>query len=254
MASWYDPFGVTDMLNPNVKDPSKKAMPYLEQIPGATAPYYSPYISRGQTAFYQMSDEANKLKQGLPELQKQYGSLAGMGPEVQNQYLQLMKDPTAMMNQIGAGYQASPGYQYQVDQATNAANRAGAAGGMLGSPEEQAYLAKDVSGLANQDYYNYLNQALGQYGIGLQGSTNLYGLGLKGEQGLYDTGLGLMGDVSKYGYGASNEYANMLANNLASMANLQYAGSANQNTAKSGMYGGLMGLGGAALMSPWLFA
>lgn len=251
MASWYDPFGVTDMLNTGGSDPSKKAMPYFKQIPGQTAPYYDPYISRGQTSFYQMTDEAKKLMQGLPDLQKQYGSLTGMGPEVQNQYMNLIKDPTSIMNQIGEGYQASPGYQYQVDQATNAANRAAAAGGMLGSPEEQSYLAKDITGLANQDYYNYMNQALGQYGTGLQGATNLYGLGLQGQQGLYNQGLNLLEQGTKYGYGASQDYANMLANNLASMGNLQYAGGANQNMARSGMYGGLMGLAGSAL--PFMF-
>jgi len=206
-------------------DPSKDAMNYLNQIPGTIKPYYDPYITAGQGA--------------LTDLQKQYQSLTGMGPTVQNQYLKLIQDPTAMMNQIGSGYTASPGYQYQVDQATQQANKAAAAGGMLGSPSEQQYVANTTNQLANQDYYNYLNHALSQYNTGLSGAT-----------GLYNTGLGIESDINHMGYNASDTLAQSLANNLASQANLSYAGAANQNAAKSGLWGGLTGMGTAAMFAP----
>ncbi len=205
-------------------DPSKNAMNYLNQIPGTIKPYYDPYITAGQGA--------------LTDLQNQTKSLTGMGSTVQNQYMKLMQDPTFMMNQIGSGYSASPGYQYQVDQATQQANKAAAAGGMLGSPQEQQYVANTTNQLANQDYYNYMNQALGQYNTGLTGAT-----------GLYNTGLGLESDINKMGYNASDQLAQSLSNNLASQANLSYAGGANQNAGMSGLWGGAMGA--AAQMYPW---
>lgn len=100
-------------------------------------------------------------------------------PELQQQFMQLLQDPTAMMKQIGAGFQASPGYQYNVDQATQAAMQSGAASGMAGSPAVQEALAKNISGLASQDYNQYMQQALGQYGMGLQGEGSLASMGLQ---------------------------------------------------------------------------
>lgn len=231
-----------DIFGSGAKDPSKGAMKYLNQIPGTISPYYQPYINAGQGALNSLTDQSKQLTDLLPQLMSQYSSLSGMGPDVQAQYMKLMQDPTAVMNQIGQGYQASPGYNYQVSQATNAANKAAAAGGMLGSPQEQASLAHDITGMANQDYYNYINKGLSQYNTGLQGATGLFNTGLQGQQGLYNQGINILGDLNKYGYGASNELANALSNNLASMAQLKYAGGANQNMANSGAMSGIMGL------------
>lgn len=177
------------------EDPSKDAMPYLQQIPSAIQPYYQPYIDAGNQAL----------------------------PTLEQQYQMLINDPTAMMTMIGNSYTASPGYQYNVNQATNAANNAAAAGGMLGSPAEQENLAKSISGIASQDYNTYMNQALGQYGLGLQG-----------EQGL-----------NQMGYNANIGYANQLADVLNSEANLSYSGAANQNANKGALWGDLTKIGAA---------
>lgn len=164
-------------------NPADAAMPYLDQIKGQMSKYLDPYFNAGKSA--------------LDMTQGQYGKL--------------INDPTFMMNQIGKGYQASPGYQWQVGQATNAANNAAQAGGMVGSPQEQQELAGTVNGLANQDYYNYLNQALGQY----------------------QQGLGGMQDISHMGLNAGTSMAENLAQMLMSMANMSYAGAQNSN-----MHGG----------------
>lgn len=179
------------------QNPSDAANPYLDQITGKVSPYFQPYINAGQ--------------QALPQLQQQYG--------------QMISDPTAMMRQIGSGYQASPGYQWQVDQATKAANQAGAAGGMLGSPQEQQQLAGTVGNLANQDYYNYLNQGLGQYNQGLSG----------------------MGNMAQLGYGAGKDLSSIINDQMTNQAQLAYAGQNSANQSKGGMFGGMGGLlGGAA--------
>ena len=87
-------------------NPFSGSMDYLNQIPGTITPYYNPYIQAGGRSL-------NTLE---------------------NTYNQLLQNPGQTMNQIGSGFQASPGYQYNVQQATNAANQAAAAGGMASRP------------------------------------------------------------------------------------------------------------------------
>jgi hypothetical protein len=188
----WNPFDSEDYENP-----ADAAMPYLEKIPGAVQPYYQPYIDTG----------TESLK------------------TLQDQYNMLLNDPTIMMSKIGSSYTASPGYQYNVDQATAAANNAAAAGGYLGSPAEQENLAKQISGIASQDYDTYMNQALAQYGLGLQGTQGL----------------------NQMGYNASTGYAGILDDLYKSEANLSYAGQANQNAHSASGINNLMTLGGAAV-------
>ena len=41
-------------------------------------------------------------------------------PTLQEQYKQLLSDPGSVMSRLGAGYQRSPGYQYNADAAMRA--------------------------------------------------------------------------------------------------------------------------------------
>jgi hypothetical protein len=174
------------------KNPAESAQPYLDQVPQTVSPYYEPYSQAGQ--------------QSLGTLQGQYSGL--------------VNDPAAKLSSIGSNFKQSHGYEWQVGQATNAANSAAAAGGMLGSPQEQQQLASTVSGLANQDYYNYLNQALGLYNTGLTGESN----------------------IMQTGYGAGNTLAQTLSGNLQNQAGLAYSGQANENENQGGLRGGLGGM------------
>lgn len=170
------------------EDPSKGAMGYLEQIPGVITPYFQPYVNAGTTAL----------------------------PMLMEQITKLVNDPAAIMQMLGSGFQESPGYDYQVQQATQAANQAAAAGGMVGSPMEQQQLASSIMGMANQDYYNYLNHIM-----------KLYGGGMKG-----------LGGLTKLGYKAGSTLATDLANVLESQADLSYKAARGQNLAKAGLFGG----------------
>lgn len=176
----------------NYQNPADAGMPYLNQIGQMLPGYFNPWINAGKSA--------------LPQLQQQYG--------------QLLNNPGGVMNRMGAGFQQSPGYQFQTQQALNAANRAAAAGGMAGSPMEQQNIAGTVNQMANQDYYNYLNRAMG----------------------LYDQGLSGMNDMSHMGLSASSNLGEDLASALMSQAQLAYAGAANQNQAQQGSMGGIGGL------------
>lgn len=173
-------------------NPANSAMPYFNQATGALQSAFNPYIQAGNTA--------------LPQLQSQYG--------------QLMNNPGGMVNKFGSSFHQSPGFNFQVNQATGAANRAAAAGGMAGSPMEQQSLASTVNGLANQDYYNYLNHAMSAYGMGLQGEGNL----------------------ANMGFGASRSLGEDLANAYMNQGNLAYAGQVNQNEAEAGKWPALFGM------------
>jgi hypothetical protein len=176
-------------------NPANAAMPYLNGIQGQISPYYQPYIDAG--------------KNSLNPLMGQYNSL--------------ISDPGARMNQIGAGFDQSPGYRFNLQQALQGSNSAAGAGGMLGSPMHQQQSATLAHNLANQDYGDYMNRATGYYNQGLGGMNNMANMGMN----------------------AGNELAQALANIQMSQAGMAYSGQNNQNAANQNMLGNLIGLGGA---------
>lgn len=206
----------------NWQNPANSAMPYLNQMMPNITPYFDPYINAGA--------------QALPQLQQQYGQDLSQGNNLRSQYSQMMNNPGGVMNRIGSGFQQSPGYQFQTQQAMGAANRTAAAGGMLGTPAEQQSIAGTVGGLANQDYYNYLNHGMQMYGQGLQGEQGMYNQGIQGNQ-----------DMTHMGLGASNSLTDDVMSQYMSQANLAYAGTSDQDQNKGGSGGSGSGmLGGAA--------
>ena len=177
-------------------NPADAAMPYLNQIPGQVKPYLSPFFEAGKNA---------------------------LGP-LQDQYNSLLSDPGSRMNQIGESYQQSPGFRSAMEQALMAGNHASAAGGMAGSPQSQYQQMQMATGLANQDYNNWMHNALGMYGQGLQGEQGMAGMGLNAGQSLADT----------------------ISQTLAQQANMAFRGQQENNSAHNSLLGGLGRLGGAA--------
>lgn len=208
------------------KNPADKAKPYLDQVPGQVGQYYSPYINAGG--------------QALGRNQNEYNSLLGGRGDLQNILMQLLKNPGDFYNQIGKGYQESPGYQFRRDQGLNAINNAAAAGGLAGSQQHQQQAGQLAGNLAEEDYQRYLQQVLGLFGQGLEGTGNLYERGLRGNE-----------ELNRLGYGASGDLAKTIYDNLQSQANLAYAGQENQNQydqARRGSRNSLIGSGiGAGL-------
>lgn len=186
------------------KNPANSAMPYLNQIPGKTQGFQQPFFDAGKSA--------------LGSLQEQYGNI--------------FKDPGGFMNQMGQSYQQSPGFKSAMEQALMAANHAAAAGGMAGSPQSQYEQMQTATGLANQDYNNWLDKTLG-----------LYGQGLSGEQGM--AGMGQQ---------AGQSMADMIAQTLAQQGNLAFQGQAQQNQNQKDMFGNIAKGVGAAVGSGNPFA
>lgn len=174
-----------------------QAMGYYNQIPDILKQYLKPYVDRGNAVY----------------------------PSLQQHTDQLLNDPGRLLNHLSQGYQQSPGYQFQVNQAQQASNRASAAKGMLGSPMQQQQIAGTVNGLANQDFNQYLSQVLG-----------LHGQGLNNEQGIYNNGAN-----------ASHSLGENLSNALMSQGNLAYSNANNQNQSNQQLLGMLLGLAGGFL-------
>ncbi|MGB8806428.1 MAG: hypothetical protein WCC83_01085 [Candidatus Rickettsiella isopodorum] len=182
--------GIGDLFGGN--NAGDQAMGYYNQIPDILKQYLKPYADRGNAVY--------------PSLQKDTD--------------QLLNDPGGLLNHLSQDYQQSPGYQFQVNQAQQASNRASAAKGMLGSPMQQQQMAGTVNGLANQDFNHYLSHVLG-----------LYGQGLNSEQGIYNNGAN-----------ASRSLGENLSSALMSQGNLAYSNATNQNQSNQQLLGMLLGL------------
>lgn len=205
------------------KNPQDDANDYLNQIPGEMSNYYGPYINAGNQALGAMGNQISSLLGGGSSLMGSYGSM--------------LSNPAGYMNSIGAGYQESPGYQAQLNQGLQAADNAAAAGGYTGSPENQYYDATVAESLANKDYYNYLDHALGVSKTGASGLQSMYNTGFKGLE-----------DVNNMGFQASSDMAQSLAQMLNEQAQLAYSSDINDNQRRGKMMGDAASLGAMALM------
>lgn len=137
-------------------------------------------------------------------------------------------------------FQAGPGYQFAMDQGTQAALRGASAGGMLNSGNTLTALTQFGQGLANQEYGGWLDRLSGMSSQGLQaaggqaqGYTNLGNL----YQGTAGDRLGLESTVTQGLMGANNQWAQ---------------GKEAQNSAKGGFLKGLVS-GGLKLATGGLF-
>lgn len=178
------------------KNPANAADAYLADIPGTYHQYLDPYAHEGTADLKPLHD----------------------------QFMALMNDPQGFYHKLASGFQASPGYQYQVNQGENAINNAAAAGGMSGSPEHQLHAGQMANNLANQDFNGYMNRVGGYFGQGLRGLSGL----------------------ENQGYNAGNTLANSIAQVLSQRASNAYAGAENSNAhhaAQARGWGGLIGDG-----------
>lgn len=197
-------------------DPYAAAQGDYAKIPGMLQNEYNPWIKAGQS-----------MLPGLQEYQNR-GNLAGN--QLMGQYNEMTNNPSGLVNKLGAGFHQSPGYAFQTQQALNAANRAAAAGGMAGSPEEQQQIASVTNQLANQDYYNYLNH-----------SQQLYNAGIGGLQKTEGLGAMVGTDVYNQGANAANNLAQNLGAAYMNQGNLNFAQTQYNNERRGQAYGQIWG-------------
>lgn len=158
----------------------------MNQIPDELRKYLQPYIDAGMGA--------------LPHLN-----------DISGEYERMYKDPNAIISNIAKGYTQSPGYKWKLDQGTNAITNAAASGGMAGTAQHQQQAGELATNLANQDFNEFLERALGVYRGGLSGRTGI-------EQNIFNTGADKAGDL-----------ATSLANALMAKAGIKYQRQGQQN-------------------------
>jgi hypothetical protein len=144
------------------------------------------------------SDELDKILASLPDYYKNYINTGNqMGPQLQQGYGQLMSNPQDVINKVGQGYQQSPGFAFAKDQALQAEQHAENAGGMAGSLQNQQKQGQLATNLANQDYWHYMDNALGQMDFGYSGGQNLYNTGATASQNLGENYANIMAAKAK---------------------------------------------------------
>ncbi len=179
--------GLAGMFGGHGKNPADAANKYLDQIPGQTQQYYSPYQEAGKGA--------------LGDLQNQYKDLLSGG----------------VYDKLGAGYKESPGYQFKLQQALGAGNSASAAGGMLGTPQHEQQNMQLGNDIASQDFNDYMQKQMGLYGMGLEGQQGLNQMGYNANTDYANMLGSTMGQKAAYGYAGqasqnqnrSNDWSNL---------------------------------------------
>jgi hypothetical protein len=116
------------------------------------------------------------LRGGTAALGTYLGTLGLGGPGARRQAMQQ--------------FQTSPGYQYQLQQGTQAAERAAASRGLMGSGAEQQALQRVGQQLANQQYGSWQNRLASLTGLGAQTGRGMAGQQLQGGTSLAQLGLG----------------------------------------------------------------
>lgn len=168
-----------------------------------------------------------------------YGGIGGYAIPKYEGALEQGADPSAYLNQLMGKYQESPYLQNQIQAGEQAAGRASAASGMLGSGAEMQAAASRAQGLRSQDMQNYLNRALGLRQQYLGGMGGLMGAGERAAGGIAGERMGLGKELGMGYTGIGQTY----------MSQAQQPGWGGQLLGAAGTLGGafLGGPGGAAV-------
>ncbi len=177
-----------------------RAMGYMDQGLNAARPQYDKAISLYDD-YVNQGGAANKA----------YGDAIGLGG--QDGY-----DRTV------DSFRTGPGYQFAVDQATEAAKRNASSLGMLGSGNTMMAIADRSQGLADQQWRSYLDDLFRASGQGLQATSQQAGLvtglgDLEYGHGAAKAGLA-HGTETAVGQSNAQHYADRAAANQAASANL----------------------------------
>ena len=110
------------------------------------------------------------------------------------------------------GFQATPGYQFQMDQGTAAVNALAGARGGLNSGRTMQDLQTFGQGLANQEYNNYLNRLTGMAGTGFSAAGAQANAATNAAAGTSNALAGIGNAASAGAIGAGNAWQNAFGN------------------------------------------
>lgn len=175
-----------------------------------------PYLSAGNNA--------------LTQLMSQLGLVGGPG-NASSPILQMLgigTGPGTTGNINPATFQGSPGYQYQLQQGTNAVTNANASTGIGGNALRA--LQQTGQGLANQNWNQYLGNASGAWQQLLGQLSGLVAGGQNAAANLGGIGTAVGGQVGGNAIGAGNALGNGMVNSASALAGGINGGINNLNT------------------------
>lgn len=153
-----------------------------------------------------------------------YNPYTAAGADAVNMYSDALGLNGSKGNAAATGaFQTGPGYQFALDQGTQAALRGASAAGMLSSGNTLTALSQYGQGLANQEYGSWLDRLQGLSSTGLSatgGQASAYG----GLSDLYQSTAGdrlsLESAIAQGKLGANNQLAQGREANSAGIAGL----------------------------------
>ncbi len=166
----------------------------LNQISGVGKQYYEPYIGQGQEA----------------------------GNRANQEYSNMLDDPSGLINAIMQSYQPSTGYQFKEDRLKRSAANTSAAGGFAGTQYDADNQTALVNSLLSEDMQQYLQNVMGVHGQGLAGKELVAGRG----------------------YDASSSLADFLGSNMGQQAGVDYRFGQDRNSGRNNYNNQMLDLGG----------
>jgi len=220
----------------------------------------TPYMQQGLLGAQGEANMANQYAANLGKWagQKQYEPYmraieSGMTPYTMEEY---QKSPgyTPMVRNL-AELQATPGYQFELEQGQQAlAQQAAARGGLLSGAQQRAagnYAQKQAATgfqaaweRAQQAYQQAFQQRQSQAAMGAQGMQSRMGMNQQAA-GMYAQGAGLYGNMANRGLNAASTLGQTGVNMAIGLGNIGagYAGRG-QEAMNTGLSGQLAGIGG----------
>ncbi len=151
---------------------------------------------------------------------------ASTGTEANSLLKQMMTNPSAFQ----AGFQASPGYQYNLQQQQGAINNSAAARGGLAGGNTLMALQNNASGLADQDYQQYISNLMSNANMGMSADQGIAQLQAQYGQNISNNLLGIGASQSAAtvtGNNAMNSGISGAIGNIAGITPSQYQGLGN---------------------------
>lgn len=178
----------------------------------------------GKRGFGYIDQGEGRSQAALNEAAGLYNPYASAGVQASDMYTNALGLKGAAGSEAAhAAFRTGPGYDFQVEEAMRAAERAASAGGLLASGNLMAEMLARGRSLADQEYGAWMNRLAGQAGQGLQAAQAKGGT-LKNLADLYQatTGqrLALDNAVVAGRMGANNQYAQGKEQNKSAWAGL----------------------------------
>lgn len=139
-------------------------------------------------------------------------------------------------------FQNTPGYQFQLQQGTQAAERSASARGLLGSGAAMKSIANYAGGLADSTYNQYVGQLNTMAGIGQQATNTTAAAGQSAANNI-SSAYTNAGNARASSYANTGSAINSTVNNLASVYAYQQGGGFNAPAAMAPNAYGIVGSG-----------